>query len=140
MRATLAFILITGVTLFAGGCSTVQSRISSHRAAFESWPPHVRQMVSAGDVDVGFTVEQVRVALGEPDAVFSRTAPEGHSEVWSYRDRGPHFGIGVGVGSFHGSNAYSTGVSVSGPARPDEKMRVIFDPAGRVSAIERFRR
>jgi outer membrane protein assembly factor BamE (lipoprotein component of BamABCDE complex) len=140
MRATLAFVFLAVVALFAAGCSTVQSRISSNRAAFNSWPPDVQQKVSAGDVDVGFTVEQVRVALGEPDAVFSRTTPQGHFEVWSFRDRGPRFAFGVGAGSFRGSSGYSTGVSVAGPARPDERMRVTFDQFGRVSAVERFRR
>lgn len=140
MRAALAFVFVVVAGLLAAGCSTVQSRISNNRAAFASWPPDIQQKVSAGDVDVGFTVDQVRVALGEPDAVFSRTTPQGHFEVWSYRDRGPRFAFGFGMGSFHGGSGYSTGVGVAGPARPDEKMRVTFDPFGRVSAVERFRR
>lgn len=139
MKPTLLLATLLAVLAFAG-CSTVQSRISQHQAAFASWPPDVQQKVSAGQVDLGFTMEQVRVARGNPDYVYTRTTQQGNSEVWGYRDRRPRFGFGLGVGSFHGSSAYGGGISVGGPARVDERLRIIFDQYGRVVSWEDVRR
>jgi hypothetical protein len=139
MRTKLS-LLGVAVLLFATGCSTVDSRIAKNRDAFNTWPPAVQDKVVAGQIDVGFTPEQVRVALGEPDRVFSRTTNDGTSQVWSYRDRGPRFGFGVGVGSgsfgHRGGTFGGVSVGTGGGYRDDEKMGVIFDASGRVSSIE----
>jgi hypothetical protein len=128
------------LALFVASCSTVDSRIAKNRAAFNSWPPAVQDKVVVGQIDIGFTADQVRVALGEPDRVFTRTTGDGTSQVWSYRDRGPRFGFGVGVGmgSFghHGGTFGGVGIGTGTGYRDDEKMGVIIDANGRVSAIE----
>jgi len=121
--------------LFAVACSTPDSRIKSDRTAFKSWPADVQAKVANGKVDVGFTEEMVRVALGDPDRVLSRTTNHGVDEVWVYFDRGPKFSFGFGLGSAHGSSAYAGAVNVGNDWRDDEAMRVIFE-GGRVSAIE----
>lgn len=128
------------LSAFLAGCSTVDSRIAKNREAFNTWPPAVQDRVVQGQIDIGFTPEQVRVALGEPDRVFTRTTADGTSQVWSYRERGPRFGFGVGVGmgswsGRHGSFG-SIGVGTGTGYRDDEKMGVVFDPSGRVSSIE----
>jgi hypothetical protein len=113
-------------------------------AEFPTWPASVQEKVAAGQIDIGFTAEQVWVALGNPDTTLSRETADGVSEVWGYRERRPPFGfgIGVGVGSIGRSGGVSTGVGVGtgvgGGA--DEKVRVVFDRSGRVSAIEETRR
>ena len=126
--------------LVVTSCSTVDSRIAKNREVFNTWPPTVQDKVVIGQIDIGFTPDQVRVALGEPDRVFTRTSADGTSQVWSYRDRGPRFGFGVGVGmgSFGSRGGSFGGVSVGtgGGYRDDEKMGVVFDAAGRVSSIE----
>jgi hypothetical protein len=127
--------------VFVSGCSTVDSRIAQHREAFNTWPPAVQDKVVVGKIDIGFTPEQVRVALGEPDRVFSRTTADGTSQVWSYRDRGPRFGfgVGVGVGSFGSRGGSFGGVGIgtgTGGYLDEEKLGVVFDAAGRVTAIE----
>ena len=126
--------------LIVGGCSTVDSRIAKNREVFNTWPPAVQDKVVSGQIDIGFTSDQVRVALGEPDRVFTRTTADGTSQIWSYRDRGPRFGFGVGVGmgSFGSRGGSFGGVSVGtgGGYRDDEKMGVVFDATGRVSSIE----
>ena len=132
-------VLIAGLVVGAG-CSTVQSRIQSHQSDFSTWPPPVQQMVRAGQIGVGFTREQVEVALGSPDYTFARTATYGSSEVWSYRDRGPRFSFGIGMASFGRSSAVGTGVGVSNVGYPGERLRVIFDETGHVSSIERLTR
>lgn len=122
------------------GCSTVDSRIAKNREAFNSWPPAVQDKVVQGQIDIGFTAEQVRVALGEPDRVWTRQTTDGTSEVWSYRDRGPRFsfGVGVGGGSWGSRGGSFGGVSIGTGTgyRDDEKMGVVIDRLGRVSAIE----
>jgi hypothetical protein len=93
-----------------------------------------------GEIDIGFNTDQVRVALGEPDRMFTRTTADGSSQVWSYRDRGPRFGFGVGVGmgswGSRGGTYGGVGLGTGGGYHDDEKLGVVFDPSGRVAAIE----
>jgi hypothetical protein len=138
LKRILSFTL--GCGLLVAGCSTVDSRISKHRELFNTWPAAVQDKVVRGQIDIGFTADQVRVALGEPDRVFTRTTTDGTSQVWSYRDRGPRlgFGVGLGMGSWGGRGGTFGGVGVGtgGGYHDDEKVGVVFDPAGRVAAIE----
>lgn len=129
-------VLTCWAALIAAGCSTTDSRIAKNRAAFESWPADVREKVQAGRVDVGFTPEQVRVALGEPARKYTRTSSEGTAEVWAYEKSGPRFSIGIGGGSYHGGSGMGGGVSVgTGGVSTEDAVRVVFTD-GRVSAIE----
>lgn len=98
----------------ATGCSTVDSRIAKNREEFSSWPPAVQEKIVAGKIDLGFTPEQVLMALGEPDRRFTRTTADGTTAIWSYRDRGPHvsFGLGLGLG---GRRSAGYGGVVLGP-------------------------
>ncbi len=96
----------------------------------------VQEKVQAGKVDLGFTQEQARMALGNPDRTYTRTTNDGTSEVWAYQDRSPRFGFGLGVGSGGGSSSYGGGVAMStGGNRDDDALRVVFE-GGRVSALE----
>lgn len=140
MKTKLWGVLGVLAALVAAGCSTVDSRIAKHRADYETWPMAVREKVAAGQIDVGFTTDQVAVALGQPDRVFSRTTADGTSQVWTYRDRAPRFsfGVGVGMGSFgrHGGSFGGIGINTGDGYRDDERMGIVFDRAGRVSSIE----
>ena len=138
---TLLFLRLAGALVLATGCSTTGSRIAKNRADFDAWPFAVQQKVAAGQVDVGFTPEQVRVALGAPDRIATRTTSDGVTQAWVYRDRGPRFGFGLGLGSMHGSSGLGGGVAVNDwPLGPDESLRVLFDAGGKVSAVESARR
>jgi hypothetical protein len=131
---------VAACALVLAGCSTVDSRIAKNRDAFNTWPAPVQDKVVLGQIDIGFTPDQVRVALGEPDRIFTRTTADGTSQVWSYRDRGPRlgFGVGVGMGSLgrRGGTFGGIGVGTGSGYHDDEKMGVVFDAAGRVSSIE----
>lgn len=124
------------VLLVAAGCTSVDSRVQDHQAAFAAWPAEVQTKVRAGKVEVGFTQEMVSVALGKPDRVMSRTSDRGVEEGWVYMDKGPRFSFGLGVGSAHGSSAFGGGVTVGDDWRDEEALRVMF-LGGKVSAIER---
>lgn len=140
MNTRIASLCGATFALLLAGCSTVDSRIAKNRAAFNTWPPAVQDKVVVGQIDVGFTPEQVAVALGQPDRVFTRTTADGTSQVWSFRDRGPRFsfGVGVGMGSWGGRSGTFGGVGLGTGTGylDDEKLGVVFDPSGRVSAIE----
>ncbi len=136
---TLFFALgLAGVAL-ATGCTTVASRISGHQAAFDTWPAAVRTQVQAGQVALGFTPEMVRVALGEPDRVTTRTTAAGTTEVWVYFPHGPYFTLGLGGGAVRGNSAFGGGLTVAGaPGSGGQHLRIIFSE-GRVSALETSR-
>ncbi|ACB77470.1 hypothetical protein [Opitutus terrae] len=129
------WLFLASLLLFGAGCATPDSRIQKQQAAFDSWPADVQQKVRAGKVDVGFTPDMVRVALGEPDRVMSRTTDRGQAEGWVYMDKGPKFSFGLGMGTMRGSSAYAGGVTLGDDWRDEEVLRVIFE-GGKVSAIE----
>lgn len=118
-------------------CASPESRIHDQQAAFDSYPPAVQQKIRAGQADIGFTPEQVRMALGEPDHKYTRSSAEGNTEVWGYRDSGPMFSFGVGGGSFGSHSGVGGGVGVAtGGDAPEDKVRVVF-ANGVVQSIEK---
>jgi hypothetical protein len=136
MKTPLPFCLsLVLLTLSAGCASSPQSRISRNQSAYDGYPAEVRGAISKGEVQIGFTADQVKLSLGAPDRVLTRKSGTGDSEVWVYRDKSPRFGLGFGVGMGGGPVGVGAGVNTSGREFPDEKMRVVFT-AGRVTAIE----
>ena len=138
LQSRIAGLLLASALLLLSfaGCSSVSSRISKNRAEYETWPMEVREKVAAGQVDIGFTPDQVRMALGDPERIATRTTADGQSEAWIYRKDSPRIGIGFGIGSYSSSSAVGVGVSSGGwPLRPDESKRVVFE-GGKVSAVE----
>ena len=140
MRLQFAPVLLVSALLLASGCatSTPQTRISKNREIYRGFPSDVQRKVSAGIVDVGFTPEMVRLALGEPNREFSRQTENGSAEVWVYHDNSPRvsFGFGFGIGSYGRHTASSVGISTAtGGYDRDEKKRVEFRD-GRVTEIE----
>ena len=134
-------------TLLAGAalavltsCSTPDSRIADHQADFDKFPGDVQRKIRTGQVDVGFTKDMVRLALGEPDRVFMRQTATGDTEVWGYQNHGPHFSIGVGVGSGGRGSSVGGGLAVStGGYDPEEKIRVEFRE-GKVTAVDTLKK
>ncbi len=127
-----------GLILAVAGCSSVSSRIDRQRAEFSTWPLAVREKVAAGKIDIGFTPEQVLVALGEPDRRFTRTTSDGTSAVWSYREPKPRvsFGLGIGFGGLHRRTAMGGGALLGSGYEDDELLGVVFDRTGKVAVIE----
>lgn len=127
------------VVIIAGCVSTPAERIQKNPAAFNSWPPEIQANIRAGRIAVGYTQAQVRMALGDPDHVLTRTTERGTEEVWSYEHKRPRISLGLGVGGGGGGTFVggSTAVSSGGPF-PDEVLNVIF-AGGVVQAIEQMR-
>ena len=92
--------------------------------------------IRAGRVDLGFTPEMVRLALGAPARQLTSKTEAGVTEVWIYTEDKPQFSFGVGMAS----GGYHSGVGLgmettTGGYEPDEKARVEFR-AGSVVKIE----
>jgi len=119
----------------AGCATTPEDRIAAHRADFASWPAEVQSMVRAGQAGIGFTQEQVLVALGEPEIRTVAGVPPQLTEVWVYRRRAPRLSIGIGFGSVGRSSAVGGDVAANGiKLGQDMNGRIIF-MNGRVSEI-----
>lgn len=132
---TLLLPIFAILLLVGSGCASVDSRVSDHQAAFDTWPADVQEKVRAGKVEMGFSPEMVEVALGKPDRTSSRTTAGGQADVWIYFEKAPKVSFGFGFGSSSGSSGMGAGVRVGDNFRDDENMRVIFE-GGKVTAIE----
>lgn len=137
MRAPALAVL----AVFMAACSTVQSRIKRHQAAFDASPPAVQEQIRQGQIAVGFTFDQVEMALGAPDRTVSESQPGHEREIWSYGGActgQPRVGFGIGWSSWH-RGGLGTGVGVStGPGyyACEDRIRVTFE-GGRVVDIRR---
>jgi hypothetical protein len=121
--------------LSAGCASSPGSRIAKNRDQFEAYPPEVQAAIRDGEVRVGFTADQARLALGSPDRVVTRTSGAGEAEVWIYDEKRSGLGVGLGIGMGSGPVGGGVGVSSGGGRSVNERLRVVFE-AGRVTAVE----
>jgi hypothetical protein len=130
----IAAVVIASVLI---GCQSYPpDRISAHQAEFNSWPPAVQAQVRAGQVGLGFTSDQVLIALGDPSEKTQAGVPGNYSEVWVYHREAPRFSIAIGGMSFGGHSAVGGAVSANGlKLGVDENGRVIF-LNGRVTEVE----
>lgn len=129
-----ASILLIAVALTA--CSSAATRISDQQNTFDAYPADVQQKIKAGQVDVGFTQDQVRMAVGEPSRRYSQQTTAGESEVWAYSKSSPTFSFGLGAGTFGSGIGGGAGVGTSTGGNSDDTLRVTFI-AGKVTVVER---
>ncbi|MDX2186404.1 MAG: hypothetical protein SFV32_05700 [Opitutaceae bacterium] len=135
---TLCPAFCLGVALLFVGCqSSPEDRIAKQQDVFAAMPAEVQDKIRKGEVAVGFTPEQVRLARGKPDNIAKRSTASGESEVWTYNKRGSGLGIGIGIGG--GSGGMGGGVGVSSRGETEVDMRVVFE-RNIVTAVERNQR
>jgi hypothetical protein len=91
---------VAAVALLAG-CSTPQTRIADNRALYDSLPAESQTLIQEGRVAVGFTPEMVKLALGEPDRIYSRVDGSGKSESWAYTSYRLGSGGRIYTGYYH---------------------------------------
>jgi hypothetical protein len=134
--------LAAAVLALAAGCSTIESRIEQNRDYFDALPAADQAQIRIGKIDLGFTPESVRMALGEPRRKTIRRTASGDSEIWTYTDTTQSYDrqhadidglsyAGPGGGRITGGSAWIT-------LRQDhENLSAIVEfRHGRVSAIE----
>lgn len=129
-------LLILAAALSA--CQSPQSRIRKNQAAFDAFPPEVQTAIRQGRAEVGFTEQQVLMALGKPGRVYSQKTAASNQEVWEYGvGGGPSVGLGFGMSSMGGGSGYGTSVGVASDAvDPRAQTRVILE-SGIVVSVER---
>jgi hypothetical protein len=135
--------LLAAAALGAGllaGCSTVSSRIQDNPGLFASLPPNQQALVRQGKAGVGMDMATVRLALGDPDRVTTRTTAAGESKVWHYSDYEDDDGVFLYTGYYHrwwglnGWGAYPYYMDYPG-RRVRDRFRVAFQN-GRVVSVE----
>jgi hypothetical protein len=78
----LTLIGVLGIWL--AGCSTPATRIKANPEAFARLTAEQQTLVKAGQVALGFDFDAVKLALGDPDRVTTRTDADGQTVVWRY--------------------------------------------------------
>ena len=145
MESTRRIAFVSFVAVLSA-CTTAQTRIRRHQADFDSYPPAVQRKIRAGQVDVGFTREQVALALGRPDRRYARKYESSVREVWIYGvgSGAPRVGIGFGIGpagidAFNGGAATSVDVldpiDADAEIDRDEHLRIVFRD-GKVASVK----
>jgi hypothetical protein len=89
MKLRFSLLLLACFALLSSGCSTVATRIQSKQQAFDSATPEQQKLIREGRIGLGFTPDQVLIALGEPDRISVRSDRLGTSEIWSYYTSSP---------------------------------------------------
>ncbi len=121
------------------GCSTPEARINRNPESFNKLGVGDQQLIREGKVAVGFTAEMVRLALGEPDLVYTRTDANGVNEAWSYTTYETEVGVMLYRGHYHRywcDPFYYPYYGSSASRRPREYLKVVF-VGGLVSLIEK---
>jgi len=131
VRARIALaLLVAGVA----ACATPAARIKRRQAAFDGYPPAVQAAVRAGRAEVGFTPEQVELALGRPDRRYERKTAAGTQEVWAYGGGSARPSVSLGFGM--GGGSYGGGLGVGSEAARDDRERIVFEN-GAVLSVEK---
>lgn len=126
---------IIALIALLGACSTVESRIAAHKAAFDASPPDIQAKIREGKADVGFTREQAAMALGRPDHVYTRKTSGTEREVWVYGEAEgvAHFGFAYGMGM--GSTFNTVGIAAEPTPVYGARLRVTLE-GDKVVAVE----
>lgn len=82
----LRFACLALPLLLLAGCATTERRIQQNQELFDSLPVAHQARIRGGQVDLGFTPDMVRIALGEPQRKLRRHDAGGDAEIWLYLD------------------------------------------------------
>ena len=84
-RLRIACCVLPLVVLLAG-CATPAKRIEQNQELFDSFPVAVQARIRGGQIDLGFTPDMVRIALGDPHRQTVRRAADGEPGIGFYYD------------------------------------------------------
>jgi hypothetical protein len=80
----LALLVGLVVPLLFSGCNTAAVRVLTNYETFSKLDPKVRADILRGRVELGYTPEMVRLALGRPNYFSSSAGAKTGREIWSY--------------------------------------------------------
>ena len=72
--------------LLAGCATTPAQRIQKNQDLFDSLPVAEQARIRGGQINLGFTTDMVRIALGDPQRQLVRRTPDGEHTIWLYLD------------------------------------------------------
>ncbi len=128
---------------FLAGCATPEARIKSSPEAFARLNPTEQDLVKQGKIAPGFSMEAVKLALGDPSRITIQTDASGQHEIWHYIEYEDAQGVVIYTGYYHrywgwgGPRFWAGGPYYNGfPVRIHDRISVVYDNAGRVSAIQ----
>jgi outer membrane protein assembly factor BamE (lipoprotein component of BamABCDE complex) len=81
MKTLIPFFLLA---VLLAGCSTIDRRIQEKADAFAGYDAATQEKLRQGIVEIGYTPEQVYIALGKPDDKRERLSKEGRELTWIY--------------------------------------------------------
>lgn len=85
MKTRFPFVLSALLALFfVAGCETVDSRIAKNPQLFAQLDAATQAKIKQGIIDLGFTEDMVRLALGEPDQKRESRSAAGTETAWIY--------------------------------------------------------
>ncbi len=139
-KTSIVYALTAAAVLWLTGCvAPVERRIRADQERFDSYPADIQENIRAGRIEPGYTREMVRLALGRPARIFTRTTEKEIREIWVYTYLHPRFSVGVGGTVGRGRTMVGTGMDISRDYYPEEAMRVIF-LENQVYAVEKQER
>ena len=74
------------LALLLAGCATPEKRIQQNQEVFDTFPVAAQARIRGGQIDLGFTPDMVRIALGDPQHKALRRVAAGETEIWLYFD------------------------------------------------------
>jgi len=81
----ISYLIATAfAAAFLAGCSTPSTRIRDNPAEFTRLTPAQQSLVLAGQPGLGFDMDAVKLALGDPDRVTTIQTKDGTDTVWHY--------------------------------------------------------
>jgi len=83
-RLPAAARLLPPLLLLAGCVATPADRIAKNPELFAALPVADQDRIRLGQIELGFTPDMVRLALGDPDRHMVRRAVDGTAEIWFY--------------------------------------------------------
>lgn len=141
LKSLIFYVLLVGGVAWVSGCSTPQTRIAQQPDLFNRLTPEQQQLIREGKVGIGFDMDMVKLAIGEPDRIHERIDATGKSEVWSYVQYEGSGGVLLYRGWYHrgwGGMGYPYYLDV--PGRHERaRDRVVFHD-GKVVSIETEKR
>jgi outer membrane protein assembly factor BamE (lipoprotein component of BamABCDE complex) len=125
------------------GCSTPESRIKDSPAVFNSLPPEQQDLVKAGKVAPGFSMDAVKLSIGDPDHITVHTDATGSHQIWHYVTYEDYQGGVIYAGYWHRYRGWGGPFFYGGvpyydgyPARVHDRIRVVFGVNNLVTSIE----
>lgn len=139
MKTFLSLVALIGGLALLAGCTSPEARIKQNPEIFAKLTPDQQQAIRQGRVEIGFDMDMVKLALGEPDRVRERVDASGRSEVWEYMTYEGPDGAVLYRGWYHRRWAdptfYPYYVDYPG-RRAVAKDRIVFQD-GKVTSFER---